>query len=98
MVVVPIIPHLEKYRGSKEAIRLQTAEFNRMAQRIADYVNTLIANNPNETQVYMFSAIARDLRLDVDDVRRAISDGSYNGITVGVRESERRSLARYKNS
>jgi hypothetical protein len=94
--MVPVVPHFKHYRGGKENIRQKTEQFNAMAQRVADHLNTLIANNPDEIQQYLFYSIARDLHLTVDDVRSAISDGGYNGITVGVREEYRRDLVRYK--
>ncbi len=97
MPLVPIVPHFRKYGGRKEAVRQRTAEFNGQAQRVADHVNALMANNPDEIQQYYFGTIASDLGLSVDVVREAISDGGYNGITVGVREEERRALERYKS-
>jgi hypothetical protein len=67
-----------------------------MAQRVADHVNALIANDPSEYQQYTFGFIAIDLGLAREEVWRAISDGGHNGITVHVDEEARRQLARYK--
>jgi|GEM_PF-2408242 len=96
MANIPLTPHLKNYRGSKEALRRKTAAFNAMAHRVADHVNTLMANNPSEIQQYHFYEIAHDLGLSVDDVRSAISDGGYNGITLGVRDEGRQALACFK--
>jgi hypothetical protein len=96
MGALPLRPNLKFYRGSKRHLQRKNAEYNAMAERVADYVNALIANNPNEIQQYLFGTIASDLGLTVDQVRSAISDGGYNGITVGVREDARRALARYR--
>jgi hypothetical protein len=95
---LPLTPHFKTYRGSKEALRRKASEYNRMAQRVADHVSALIANNPDETQMYLFYSIAYDLGLTEDQVRSAISDGGYDGITIGVREDDRQMLARYKKT
>jgi hypothetical protein len=80
--MIPIRPRL----SSKEA------------QRVADYVNRKLANNPSEVQQLMFGFIADDLGLDEDTVRGAISDGGYNGITIRVTAGERYALAGYKDA
>jgi hypothetical protein len=69
-----------------------------MAHRVAEHVNMLIANNPDAIQEHMFASIAHDLGLSTDQVRSAISDGGYNGITIRVTEDARRELVRYKRS
>jgi hypothetical protein len=96
MSKLPVMPHLKVYRGSKENLRRKAAQHNAIAQRVADHINALVANNPREIQQYMFATIARDLGLKTDQVRSAIYDGGYNGITFGVREAEREALVRYK--
>lgn len=96
MPLLPLTPDFKVYRGSKENLRRKATEYNAIAQRVADHVNTLVANNPDEIQQYMFASIARDLRLTIDQVRSAIPDGGYNGITFSVLEAERQALARYK--
>jgi hypothetical protein len=92
----PIRPHLKSYRGSKDNLRRRAAEYNAKANKIAEHLNTLAANNPAEIQQYMFVYIARDLGFTTEEVRSAISDGGSNGITLGVREDDRRALATYK--
>lgn len=97
MAAIPLSPKLKYYRGGKESIRRKTAEFNAKARRIADHVNRLMADNPREIQQYMFASIARDLGFTTDEVRNAISDGGYNGITLGVRGQDREALERYRS-
>lgn len=92
---LPLQPSLRNYRGSNEARRRKITEYNRVAHRVAEHVNRLIANDPKEIQQYFFASLAHDLGFDVDDVRSAISDGGYNGITFGVTEDDRKELARY---
>lgn len=93
---LPLTPHFKYYRGSKEKERQKAAEFNSMAQRVADYINTLIVNNSEEIQVYLFDTIASKLGLRTEDVRSAISDGGYNGRTFSVDDADRTALAIYK--
>jgi hypothetical protein len=48
--------------------------------------------------MYTFDSIARNLGLTVDEVRSALPEGGYNGISFGVREEDRRALARFKTA
>lgn len=98
MPTLPLTAYWKRYGGGKEHLRVKAAEEAKTAQRIADYVNGLIADNPSELQQYYFATIARDLGVTVDQVRSAISDGGYNGITIGVRAEERWLLERYRTS
>jgi hypothetical protein len=68
----PITPRYNTYRESKENLRRKAAEHNAMANRVVEYLNTLIANDPSETQQYLYFTIARDLR-PTDEVRSAIA-------------------------
>jgi hypothetical protein len=45
----------------------------------------------------MFGFIADDLGIDVDDVRAAISDRGYNGITIRVTEADRLAVAPFED-
>jgi hypothetical protein len=95
MANFPLRPHYKTYRGSKETIRRRVDDFNGKALRIAEHVNRLVANNPDKVQVYGFAFIAIDLGYSTDEVRSAISNGGYNGITFGVDEFDREALQRY---
>ncbi|WP_245432954.1 hypothetical protein [Mesorhizobium sp. WSM3866] len=95
MPILPLRPSLKSYRGGKANVQLKTAKANALAQRIADHINMLIANDPHEMQQYLFASIARDLGCSTDAVRSAISDGGYNGISIRVLGDDRRALARY---
>jgi hypothetical protein len=44
----------------------------------------LIANNPDESQQYMFAEIAIDLGLTADQVRSAFSYVGHSGMTIHV--------------
>jgi len=67
-----------------------------MASKVAAHLNRLIASNPDETQQYMFANLAHDLGYSTDEVRTAISDGGYNGITFHVNSDDRRALDHFK--
>lgn len=97
MSQLPIRPRLKTYRAAKENLRRRTAEYNAMAMRVTDHLNREIANDPGEIQQYSFALLAIDLRLTTDQVRSAISNGGYNGITVGVTPQDREAMARYKS-
>jgi hypothetical protein len=93
----PLRPNLKKYRGSQERAAQKNREYNATARKVAAYLNRLVANNPDTTQQYMFEDIAQALGYSVDDVRSAISNGGYNGITFqDIDEADRRDLAGYK--
>ncbi|GMO10556.1 hypothetical protein BwSH20_73920 [Bradyrhizobium ottawaense] len=70
--------------------------YNAVAHRAANHLNTQIANNESDTQQYMFANIAYDIGASTDDVRSALSNGGYNGVTfMGISAEERTALARY---
>jgi hypothetical protein len=89
---LPIRPHFKGY-GRTERGYQKALEFNRMAQRVADHVHSLILQNPAPVQMYAYFEIARPLGLEIADVRRAISRGGGNGITFGVDAADREALA-----
>jgi hypothetical protein len=97
MPVLPLTPHLKFYGGSKEALQRRNADYNSMATKVAGHVNSLIADNPDRSQMYTFATIARDLRLTVAQVREALPEGGFNGISFGVTEEDRAKLARFKS-
>lgn len=94
MVELPIQPRFKRYRGAKPNLQRKAAEEYSAAKKIADHVNTLIANDPSEIQQYIFARIALDLRVEADEVRRALP-GGYNGLTLRVTEADRRALVSY---
>jgi hypothetical protein len=93
---LPIRPTQKRYLGLKEKLYCKFEQRNRMAHRVVNYVNGLIANNPDETQKYFFDMMAADLGLTADEVCAAITKGTYKGITVRVTEEDRRALGFYK--
>jgi hypothetical protein len=95
---LPLAAQFDIYRGSKEYLLRKSAEKALVAERIATYVNGLVANNPDEKQMYTFASIARNLGVTSEEVRSALPDGGYNGISFGVREEDRRALARFKTA
>jgi len=96
MTDLPLRPHLKNYRGGKAELRDRNAEFNRRMHMIAEYANKLIANDPSENQMLHFALIAADLGVSADDVRFALSNGGYNGLTIMVRPNDRIALEHYK--
>lgn len=98
MPILPLSPHLKTYQGAKPELRRKNSAANATAVRIAEYVNGLIANNPDDLQQYYFASIASDLDVTTDQVRNAISDGGFNGITISVRAEDRQKLKRYEAS
>ncbi|MER8917691.1 hypothetical protein NKI32_28235 [Mesorhizobium sp. M0761] len=97
MAILPLVPHVKRYRGGKRDLQLKSADAIALARRVANHVNRLIANDPRELQQYFFANIAHDLGFKVEVVRSAISDGGYNGITIHVSPEDRIALARYKS-
>jgi len=93
---LPIRPNLKYYCGLKEKLYRKINQRNRVAYRVTDYVNKLIADNPAEAQEYFFDKIAADLTLTPNDVCAAITDECHEGITVRVTNEDRRALAFYK--
>jgi hypothetical protein len=93
--ILPISPRLKRYSGSKPELMRKSLSEQAIAIKIAEHVNALIANNPSEIQQYIFADIASDLDVTTEQVRSAISDGGYNGITLRVREVDREKLKRY---
>lgn len=98
MVDLPLRPRLNAYRGAKPNMQRKAAEENLVAHRVCNHLNRLIANDPAEVQQYIFAEIAIDLMLPVEVVRRAIPGGGYNGITVGVRSSDRARMSQFKDA
>lgn len=96
MPQVPIQPRLKSYRGANEATRRQVAKYNAMAIRVADHINRQIANDPSEHQQYLFGFVAIDLGLTKEQVRSAIEDGGFNGITLAIHAMDRLALEPYK--
>ena len=94
---VPLQPRIKSYRGAKPELQRKNAEENERARKIVDYVNKLIADNPDEMQQYLFGYIAIDLKVDVEHVRAAIETGGSNGISLRVTLADRPSLEPYKS-
>ncbi|OQW56218.1 MAG: hypothetical protein A4S14_10640 [Proteobacteria bacterium SG_bin9] len=92
---LPVAPHFKEYRGAKPHLQRRAAEEFRTAQRIADYVNAQIANDPDEVQQIIFGFVAIELGVTVEQVQRALPGGS-NGWTFRVDEYDRKGLERYK--
>jgi hypothetical protein len=96
MATLPFRPHLKHYQGAKENLRRKCAEENRARNKVAEHVNRLVANDPRELQQILFGYVAADLGVTKDQVRNAIGDGGYNGITFRVTERDREMLRQYK--
>lgn len=97
MPELPVTPRFKRYRGARLNLQRKAAEESRVAQRIADYVNAKIANDPNEVQQIIFGYVAIELGVTAEQVRAALP-GGFNGWTFRVDENDRRGLERYKKS
>lgn len=96
---LPVTPKLKQSHSSNEKVQRKNVAHNAMARKAAAHLNTLIANNPDTTQQYMFADIAYDLGYSTEEVRSGISDGGFNGITfINISSDERRALDGYKSS
>jgi hypothetical protein len=100
MPTLPIKPKLKCYRGLKEKLHRKIENHNRIAYRVTNHINKLIANNPDEMQEYLFDVLVADLSLTTDEVHAAIMEGDGitvrdEGITVRVTNEDRRALAPY---
>jgi len=78
MLGLPVVPRFKRYRGAKPNLQRKSAEEFRVAQRIAEHVNTEIANNPAELQQILFGFVAIELGVTTEQVRSALP-GGYNG-------------------
>jgi hypothetical protein len=92
---LPIQPYFKRYRGAKPNLQRKAVEEIRTAQRIADYVNAKIANDPEEIQQISFALVAIELGVTTEQVRRALP-GGFNGWTLRVDANDRKALERYK--
>jgi hypothetical protein len=93
MAQLPITAQFKRYTGAKPELRRKAAEAIARAERIATHLNRLIAANPGETQQYYFASMAINLGVTTEQVRSAVSDGGYNGITLWVTPADRERLA-----
>ncbi len=98
MPSLPIRPNLKHYSGAKDSIRRKVNEHNAKLQRIADHLNRLIADNPNEMQQHLYGYIAIDLGVSLQDVQEASPEGGSNGITLRVRPEDRPLMERYRSA
>ena len=92
MVRPPLYPRINRYSGKDLTKRRKAIEHNAMAERVVDHLNRLIANDPAETQGYIWGFVAHDLKLTLDQVTSAVVDGGSNGITLEVRPEDRAGL------
>jgi hypothetical protein len=93
---LPIVPRLKSYSGPLPALRRQAAVHNLMAKRVTDHLNRLIANDPEEEQIYSYDSLAKALGLDALKVRSVISHGGTHALTVRVLPADRKALRKYK--
>lgn len=94
---LPLRARLKEYRGGKRDLMDRAMEENRKRERIVDYVNRLIANDPAEMQQHLFSNIAFETGYSVDLVREAIPIGGHNGFTIRVTWADRERLEPFRD-
>ena len=95
MPLLPLRPHLKVYHGPNACTEQKVDAHNILAQRIAEYVNTLVANDPRPIQSYTFAKIAADLGLTKIQVRSAVLGGVANGLMFSVTSAQRQWLSGY---
>jgi len=89
---LPFQARLDSMRGVAPHFR---KDFIHGKEKLERHLNRLIANNPNDVQQYVFASLAADTGLAPDFVRRCVSPGDSNGITLRVSAEDRKSLAHY---
>jgi hypothetical protein len=75
MAELPLRANQKSYLGNDRHRRSQVQLRNQRAQKIVDYINALIANNPLPQQPYISMSIAYDFGCDNQDVREAVGYG-----------------------
>jgi hypothetical protein len=100
MTVAPLRAKRKHYYGRDHAKQQRVVEQNRNIDRIERHANQLLADCPQEYEwlQLLFGEIANNLSVDVRLVREALSDGGYNGITVGLPPASRELLELFKTS
>jgi hypothetical protein len=63
-----------------------------MAVRIADRLHEIVLADQGDKQMHTYFDIGRPLGLDPDQVRAAIGQGGYNGISFSVTAEDREAL------
>src|SRR5882724_9736736 len=92
MAELPIRPHFKR-RGRTSRTVERAHAFNKMAQRVADYLHKLILVDRARVQHYSYSEIGRALRLEPQQIEAAIGDGNYTGVTFFVDPADRNMIA-----
>jgi hypothetical protein len=92
MAELPIRPHFKR-RGRTSRTVQKVHAFNKMAQRIGDYLHKLILEDRARVQHYSYSEIGRALGLEPQQVEAAIGDGHYTGVTLFVEPAHRNLIA-----
>lgn len=81
----PVRVPRDRYRGSEPRRSRKRDEYNRVAQRVEDYLNADLAKEPEHTvKSYVSYAIAFDLKENQEFVREVVSgiDAGSNGVTI----------------
>lgn len=84
MPLFPIRVPLSTYGGRDPAKLRKAGEFNLLAAKLEAYVNETFAKSDQDVLQFTYAEIARDLHLDVEEVRDVLSgvDAGHNGLTV----------------
>lgn len=88
----PVSVLRDHYRGTNERRRQKAHEYNRIAARIEDYINSDLEKQSNDSINQYFSrSVAYELREDEELVRRIIYsiDCGHNGVTIVKGDYER---------
>lgn len=89
MPTYPILPNLQRYRGSKANLQSKASEHNRKANVIADACNEILQETPEgEVVVITWGEIAGKVGLSSSDISAiGVYGGGHNGVTAtGVKK------------
>lgn len=92
MVRYPIAAPFNAYRGKSITKLMEAQEYNRIAVRVAEYINKNIEDQPNDTtHVFMSASIAHALGESSEVVHKIVFsiDCGHNGVTVYKGDHER---------
>jgi hypothetical protein len=81
----PVSVRRDSYRGANAAKQRKAAEYNRVASRVADYINSDLRDKPTDKiYTYLSAQIAQELGENSELVHEIVFsiDCGHNGVTI----------------